>query len=80
MSKLWKLILIALAGVSCAGTANAATTCFTTHMGRYTLTDCDDGSTQTTTRLGRYDYTTTTPPVWQVHDELYGDGTFPKSD
>jgi hypothetical protein len=73
------LILIALAGVSCADTANAATNCFTTRMGRYSLTDCDDASTQTTTRLGRYDYTTITPPTWQDHDEPYGDETFRKS-
>jgi hypothetical protein len=69
MSKLWKLILIALAGVSCAGTANAATNCITTHMGRYTLTDCDDGWAQTTTRLGRYDYTIATNLMVTKHSQ-----------
>jgi hypothetical protein len=63
-----KSILIALAVLSFAGAAHAAN-CVTVHMGRWTRTSCDDGSTQTTTRLGRYDYTTTgaarRPPVWQ---------------
>jgi hypothetical protein len=61
-----KLIFAALAVVSFAGTAQA-TDCVTVHMGRWTRTTCDNGWSQTTTRLGRYDYTTTTPPpAWQT--------------